>query len=192
MKKYLKYIIPSFITFIILGIIYCFNDLYPFGIKPLVQVDADYIYIPIMYKIWDILHYGGNIFYNCISLTSLTISPNVNKLVYNFSTGCANLKHLSFGKGEYLTELPSYFMGAIMDIFTIPKNISFIGTCAVQARVVKCPIATPPQADWMALGYTWENHLERIEIPRGSLAAYQSATNWSEYADKYVEVDFDD
>lgn len=68
MKKYLKYIIPSLITFIILGVIYYFNDLYPFGSKPLVQVDADYIYIPIMYKIWDILHYGSNIFYTDLGL----------------------------------------------------------------------------------------------------------------------------
>ena len=68
LKKYLKYIIPSIITFIILGVIYYFNKLYPFGNKPLVQVDADYIYIPIMYKIWDILHHGGSIFYTNLGL----------------------------------------------------------------------------------------------------------------------------
>ena len=44
MKKKLKYIIPSLITFVILGVIYYFNGLYPFGDNPLVQVDADYLY----------------------------------------------------------------------------------------------------------------------------------------------------
>ena len=68
MKKYFKYLIPSIITFIILGIIYYFNNLYPFGSKPLVQVDADYIYIPVLYKIWDIIHGSGNIFYSDIGL----------------------------------------------------------------------------------------------------------------------------
>ena len=68
MKKYTKYLIPSIITFIILGIIFYFNELYPFGNKPLVQVDADYLYIPVLYKIWDFLHYGGNIFYSDIGL----------------------------------------------------------------------------------------------------------------------------
>ena len=68
MKKYVKSLIPCMITFIILGIIYYFNNLYPFGNKPLVQVDADYIYIPVLYKIWDFLHYGGNIFYSDIGL----------------------------------------------------------------------------------------------------------------------------
>ena len=68
MKKYIKYLIPSIITFIILGIIFYFNELYPFGNRALVQVDADYIYIPVLYRIWDFLHYGGNIFYSDIGL----------------------------------------------------------------------------------------------------------------------------
>ena len=68
MKKYVRYIIPSVMTFIILGIIYYFNGLYPFGSKPLVQVDADYIYIPILYKIYDLLHHGGSLIYSDIGL----------------------------------------------------------------------------------------------------------------------------
>lgn len=66
MKKYLRYIIPSLVTFTILGIIYYFNDLYPFGARPLVQVDADYTYIPTLYKIYDLLHGSGSIFYSDI------------------------------------------------------------------------------------------------------------------------------
>ena len=65
-KKKIEKFLPSFICFIILGIIYYFNNLYPFGIKSLVQVDADYIYIPTLYKIWDFLHYGGSLFYDNI------------------------------------------------------------------------------------------------------------------------------
>ena len=68
MKKHIKYLLPCIVTFIILGIIYYFNNLYPFGNKTLVQVDADYIYIPVLYKIWDFLHYGGNIFYSDVGL----------------------------------------------------------------------------------------------------------------------------
>lgn len=68
MKKYIKYIIPSLITFMVLGIIYYVNGLYPFGIKPLVQVDADYLYIPALYKIYDFLHGMGNIFYADLGL----------------------------------------------------------------------------------------------------------------------------
>lgn len=66
MKKYLKYIIPSIITYIILVIIFYVNNLYPFGIHSIVKVDADYQYIPILYKIFDLLHGHGNLFYSDI------------------------------------------------------------------------------------------------------------------------------
>ena len=70
MKKYLRYIVPCFITLIIMGIIYYFNNLYPFGTRPLVQVDADYIYIPVLYKIWDFLHGSGNLIYTDLGFGS--------------------------------------------------------------------------------------------------------------------------
>jgi hypothetical protein len=50
MKKYIKYIIPSIITFIILGVIFYVNELYPFGEHSIVKVDADFQYIPVLYK----------------------------------------------------------------------------------------------------------------------------------------------
>ena len=58
-KKILKYIIPVVITFIILGIIYCYNGLYPFGKKPLLLVDTDYLYVPALYRIYDLPVYGN-------------------------------------------------------------------------------------------------------------------------------------
>ena len=67
-KKIIKYILPSIITFIILAIIFYINNLYPFGNNPLVQVDADFQFIPNMYKIHDLLHHGGEIFYSSIGL----------------------------------------------------------------------------------------------------------------------------
>lgn len=67
MKKY-RYLIPPLVTFIILGIIFYINGLYPFGANPLVQVDADYIYIPTLYKLWDFLHKGSSILYTGIGL----------------------------------------------------------------------------------------------------------------------------
>ena len=66
----IKYLIPSIITLVIIGIAFSLNNLYPFGIKSMVQVDADYIYAPILYKIYDILHGASNIFYSDIGLGS--------------------------------------------------------------------------------------------------------------------------
>lgn len=91
MKKYFKYIIPSLITIIILLIIYYLNDLYPFKPNSIVQVDADYQYIPVLYKIYDLIHGKGNILYSDIGLgnsiyTSLIIQGSLfsplNLLLY--------------------------------------------------------------------------------------------------------------
>ena len=75
MKKLFKYIFPSIITFIILGVIFYLNHLYPFGKNPLIQNDADYIYIPIMYKIWDLLHHGGSLFYIDMGIGNSIYAP---------------------------------------------------------------------------------------------------------------------
>lgn len=68
MKKCIHYLIPSFITFMIMFIIFYFNNLYPFSNKPLLQVDADYLYVPTLYKIYDFLHSGGSLFYSSLGL----------------------------------------------------------------------------------------------------------------------------
>lgn len=82
MKKYIKYMIPSLITTIILLIIFYRNDLYPFMDNSIVQVDADYQFIPVLYKIFDIIHGHGNLFYSSIGLgnsiyTSMIIQGSI-------------------------------------------------------------------------------------------------------------------
>ena len=66
MKKKMKFIIPSIITLSILFIIYFFQGLYPFGGHSIVQVDADFQFIPVLYRIYDFLHGTGNIIYDDI------------------------------------------------------------------------------------------------------------------------------
>lgn len=67
MKKIMKFI-PSIMVLIILGIVYYINGLYPFGNNPLVQVDADFQYIPMLYKMYDIFRGSGNVFFDFIGL----------------------------------------------------------------------------------------------------------------------------
>ena len=67
MRKF-KFIIPGFITFIILLIIFYFQELYPFSDNSIVQVDADYQFIPVLYRIYDFFHGNGNIIYDDIGL----------------------------------------------------------------------------------------------------------------------------
>lgn len=67
MKK-IKFFIPSIITLIILCIFFNFYELYPFGNNSIVQVDADYQFIPVLYRIYDFLHGNGSIIYDDIGL----------------------------------------------------------------------------------------------------------------------------
>lgn len=68
MKSKFRFIIPSIITIIILLVLFYFQGLYPFTDNSIVQVDADYQFIPVLYRIYDFLHGNGNIIYDDIGL----------------------------------------------------------------------------------------------------------------------------
>ena len=57
MKKIFKYLVPSLVTLVLLAIVFWCNDLYPFGVNSIVQVDADYQFIPVLYRIYDFNNY---------------------------------------------------------------------------------------------------------------------------------------
>ena len=84
MKKYIKYIVPSMISFIILSILFYMNGLYPYGSNSIVQVDADYQFIPVLYRIYDFLHGNGNIIYNDMGLgNNIYISMILQGSIYS-------------------------------------------------------------------------------------------------------------
>lgn len=84
MKKYIKYILPSMISFIILGILFYVNGLYPYGNNSIVQVDADYQFIPVLYRIYDFLHGNGSIIYNDMGLgNNIYISMILQGSIYS-------------------------------------------------------------------------------------------------------------
>ena len=79
MKKYIKYCVPSLIILLIIMFIYYYNGLYPFYNNGITQVDTDTIYLPTLYKIWDLLHHGGNIFYSDIGLGNSIYASLINQ-----------------------------------------------------------------------------------------------------------------
>ena len=84
MKKYIKDIVPSMISFIILSILFYMNGLYPYGSNSIVQVDADYQFIPVLYRIYDFLHGNGSIIYNDMGLgNNIYISMILQGSIYS-------------------------------------------------------------------------------------------------------------
>lgn len=63
-----KGFISFFITLLLLSFIYFINGLYPFGNHSIVQVDADYQFIPVLFRIYDFLHGNVGIIYDDIGL----------------------------------------------------------------------------------------------------------------------------
>ena len=67
MRK-IRFIVPMIVTLSIILLVFYFQGLYPFADNSIVQVDADYQYIPVLDRIYDFLHGNGNIIYDDLGL----------------------------------------------------------------------------------------------------------------------------
>lgn len=59
-RNFLIYFIPGLIVCLIMLSIFFIKHMYPFGNVASLQIDADYNYVPVLFKIYDIFHYGDS------------------------------------------------------------------------------------------------------------------------------------
>ncbi len=59
-----KWFIPTLIVFVTLMINYAVKGIAPFGSKYVSYIDMEVGYVPVYYSLWDVVHSGGNLFYN--------------------------------------------------------------------------------------------------------------------------------
>ena len=59
-KKKIIYILPAFIVMTIMLITFMVKGVYPFGDGAILEIDADHNYVPTLFKIYDIFHYGDS------------------------------------------------------------------------------------------------------------------------------------
>ena len=90
-KDKLLYLLPPLIVSIILLIMFYFQGLYPFGSKTIIQVDADYQYVPMLYKIWDIFHNNHNIFFDFLVGNNIYTSLIIQGSIFSPITLLVNL-----------------------------------------------------------------------------------------------------
>lgn len=108
---------------------------------------------------------GGESLFGC-ALTSLTLPNSLKKIGYT-----------SLGSNDF-TEI------------TIPANVVEIGYypfqyCNKLVKVIMLPTAPPTAGEKL---FEFCDAFTTLVVPKGSLSAYQTATNWSTYADKMVEA----
>ena len=131
---------------------------------------------------------GESVFDGCSRLKSIILSPNITNIpksfVYTSSiesitipSGVTTIGQLSFGYCHYLDDI------------TIPENVTLIDMMAFYSsgltKITMLP-STPPTLGSNAFNGISNNVV--ITVPKGSLEAYRTATNWVQWADHMVEA----
>ena len=113
---------------------------------------------------------GPYVFYYCNSLTSIKIPNRVTRIGGGAFYGCAGLTSITIGNG----------------VTSIEDNaFSSCGTATESGTTYMILATTPPTIQ----SRTFSNaKINKIIVPKGTLDAYKSATNWSALADKIEEA----
>ena len=133
---------------------------------------------------------GTYAFNNCYSLSSITIPSGVTSIGSNAFSGCSSLSSIVIPAGVTYIETSAFQSCYSLSRITIPAGVTSIGTnafssCYGMAEYHFLP-TTPPRI-------TNKNVFANIQldciiyVPQGCLEAYQTATNWSNYANKMQE-----
>ena len=134
---------------------------------------------------------GEGAFYNCYSLTSLTLpSGMTGSINSNAFSGCYSLASLTLPSG--MTGLAGSgfrYMRALKSL-TLPTGVTAIGTTefsdmtAMEEYIFQT--TTPPTLTAGAFGTLPLTC--RIYVPHANLADYKGATNWTAYADYIYSI----
>ena len=131
---------------------------------------------------------GTYVFSNCYLLKSVTLSNSITTLSAFSFNYCRNLTELS-NLGNITTIGNSVFRYCYINTIIVPSTVTSIGTYAFadnsNITAVYLYPETPPT---LTNTNTFSNTTGTIYVPNGCLNAYQTASYWSTYASRMVEM----
>lgn len=134
----------------------------------------------------------NGVFKNCVNLMQFEIPSSLKRIESQAFYRCEGLQQVTCEEGSHLTyigiESFRYCENLISVIIpaSITKidNSAFSGCTKLESITILAII--PPELPYSS---TFESTISQIYIPAGTLSAYESATNWSAYAGKFVELE---
>ena len=135
---------------------------------------------------------GNNAFYNCTSLTSVTIPESVTSIGMNAFSNCTSLTSVIIPDSVTMIVATTFQYCSSLTSITIPDSVTIIGDRAfygcTSLTSVYCTPIVPPRG-----GYEMFTNIAtgcKIYVPTASVDTYKSAYKWSSYANYIVGYDF--
>ena len=133
---------------------------------------------------------GSYAFQSCYSLASITIPDGVTSIESSVFQGCYSLASIIIPGGVTSIESSAFYYCYSLASIIIPDGVTSIGSYAFQncygMAEYHFQSAEPPTLSGSNAFNSMPDDCV-IYVPKGSLSAYQSATNWATYADQMQE-----
>jgi len=149
----------------------------------------------------------------CCSLRSISIPPNITQIGIQCFSGCYILQTITIPNG--VTSLQCFGTCVHLQSITIPNGVTsfgsscFDGCTSLQSITIPNGVTSFGSSSFSRCYFLQTMYMKPttpptlsssssipsdtslvIYVPRGSLSAYQSASNWSSFSSKMVEYDY--
>lgn len=129
-------------------------------------------------------------FANCRSLKKIILSNKLTKINNATFFTCSKLTEIVLPETIELIDTNAFNQCTSLSNIIIPSNVTKINFyafngCTILSTVHMKPTTPPTLGSGVFTGTSADL---QIIVPKGTLAAYKAATNWSAYADKMVEA----